>query len=636
MDQSHPSERRHVRNRYFLLSDAGGLPLGLYVAFVLRFEGFDWPSDYRAAFVALLPTALILKLALFYLSGLYRRLWEFAGVAELERLVLSTFGAATIVAALGLGLLPWAGLAPVRLPLSVVAIDAALTLVVLAVPRLVVRLLAHRAIPPAAPGARRALIAGAGVAGETIAKSLRLHPDLGIRPVGFVDDDPAKHGLEMCGLPVLGGLDQLVALRERHRVDELIIATPAAPGPSIRAALGHAAAAGLVARTIPDLYEILSGRSGSPSVRQLQIEDLLRREPVRTDRERVGALIAGATVLVTGAGGSIGAELCRQVSALRPRRLLLLGHGENSIFAVANEIADLAPDVECVSLIADVRDWDRMRRAVAPFAPELVFHAAAHKHVPLMELNVAEAVSNNVLGTLNAARLAVDLACDRLVLISTDKAVRSTSVMGATKRVAELVVQEYAASHRPTFISVRFGNVLGSRGSVVPVFLRQIEAGGPVRVTHPEMRRYFMTVPESVELVLQAAVQGRSGDLFVLDMGEPVRIVDLAADLIRLSGLEVGRDVEIQFTGVRPGEKLREEPFFGAEHATPTEHAKILRARPAPLPASLLDAVRDLIDAAARGAGDDVIREQLGRLVPDYRPGDGPHHVAGLTESRRR
>jgi len=405
------------------------------------------------------------------------------------------------------------------------------------------------------------------------------------------------------------------------------VAMPSAPGTAVREAMRIARITGIEARTVPGMPELLAGRVSVSTLRPIQIDDLLRRSPVRIDLDRVQEMISGRTVLVTGAGGSIGSELSRQLAALGPGRLVLLGHGENSIFTITSELTELHPNLQVVPLIADVRDREGLLRRLEPYQPAVIFHAAAHKHVPLMEVNVIESVTNNVIGTANVTQAALELGSDRLVLVSTDKAVRPTNVMGATKRVAEQVVQAAAEANDRNFISVRFGNVLGSRGSVVPVFLSQIAAGGPVTVTHPEMRRYFMTIPESVQLTQQAAVLGQGGEVFVLDMGEPVKIVDLAADLIRLSGLEVGRDIEIHFSGVRPGEKLYEELFFGREYAEPTTHPKVLRAKHEGLPDGAVAAIDELMTLAVRGADDDTLRAALQVLVPDYRPENSAHNL---------
>ncbi|MFN2315707.1 MAG: polysaccharide biosynthesis protein, partial [Gemmatimonadales bacterium] len=551
-----PFALAEIRNRYLLLADALGLAGALFLAYALRFESLAWHPDHVRTFVIFLAISLPVKLTFFYLAGLYRRLWRYAGVAELEHILMATLVAMLCSVLLGAALLPWAGVVPVRVPLSVLAMDSVFTAGVVALSRFVLRVLRHWAPADRSTEVRRVLVAGAGAAGESLVRELRANPRLGLRPVAFVDDDPAKHRKEMCGLPVLGATAQLADLQREHAFDELIIAMPSAPGSAIRSVTREAREAGLAARTVPGLSEIFSGRVSVSSLRPVQIEDLLRREPVVTDLDQVRALIEGETVLVTGAGGSIGSELCRQVTAFAPGRLLLLGHGENSIFDIHRELEERFPQLTLVPIIADIRDQARIQAIFRRHRPAVVLHAAAHKHVPLMEWNVVEAVTNNVIGTRNVVEAAIAAGTSHMLLISTDKAVCPTNVMGATKRVAEQLVQEAARRTGRHFIAVRFGNVLGSRGSVLPNFLRQIEAGGPITVTHPEMRRYFMTIPESVQLVLQAAVLGQGGEVFVLDMGEPVKIVDLARDLIRLSGLEVDRDIEIKFTGVRPGEKL--------------------------------------------------------------------------------
>ncbi|HJQ10049.1 MAG TPA: nucleoside-diphosphate sugar epimerase/dehydratase, partial [Gemmatimonadaceae bacterium] len=388
---------------------------------------------------------------------------------------------------------------------------------------------------------------------------------------------------------------------------------------------------GVPTLTVPSLSDLVT-KKGSLELRGVEIQDLLRRDPVVTDLAAVAELATGETVLITGAGGSIGSELCRQLARLAPSQLILLGHGENSIFDIKGELRRDYPDVPVIAVIADVRDRARVAAVVERYRPHAIFHAAAHKHVPLMEENVIEAVTNNVVGTRNVVDAAIANDVQHLVFISTDKAVRPTSVMGATKRVAEMIVQHAATKFDRNFVAVRFGNVLGSRGSVVPTFLRQIREGGPVTVTHPEMQRYFMTIPEAVQLVLQAGALGNGGEVFLLDMGEPVKVVDLASDLIRLSGYAVGTDIEIRFTGIRPGEKLYEEMFFGGEHVLPTEHPKVLRARNGLLSEGIYRRITALIHAAEGCESDDVLRTSLRELVPDFHVHSSPT-AATSTES---
>jgi FlaA1/EpsC-like NDP-sugar epimerase len=505
-------------------------------------------------------------------------------------------------------------------PLSVLVLDAMFTAAVVAMPRLLVRSFRWHRDHDGAPPRKSVLIAGAGAAGVMLLRQIEGNRSLGLEAIGFVDDDAAKQNHQLAGLPVLGTLSDITDVCREHEIQEVLIAMPTAAGTVLRDLIKATSGHGITVRTLPGISDILSGRFDPFALRQVEIQDLLRREPVKTDLKQVQSLATERTVLITGAGGSIGSELCRQVCGLEPERVVLVGHGENSIFSIQQELHAHFPHLPIHAIIADVKSGAQMHRVFEQFQPTTVFHAAAHKHVPLMEENLAEAVLNNVLGTRNVIEAAAEAGVKHLVMISTDKAVRPTSVMGATKRIAEQLVQAMAEEHELNFVAVRFGNVLGSRGSVVPTFLKQIAAGGPLTVTHPEMRRYFMTIPEAVQLVLQAGTMGRGGEVFVLDMGEPVKIADLAADLIRLSGKEVGKDIEIRFSGTRPGEKLYEELFFDAEHATPTAHPKVLRARNATLPVGVSTVVNDLIQAAHESWPADELRVLLQRLVPDYEP----------------
>jgi len=421
------------------------------------------------------------------------------------------------------------------------------------------------------------------------------------------------------GLTVVGAVNGLAEAISVWQATEVIIAVPGAKGAFIRKVVEASAPFGITPRIVPGVRDLIDGRIGALGLRKVAIEDLLRRDPITTDLCAVGELVRGKVVMVTGAGGSIGSELCRQIAPLGPAKILILDHSENQVFEIHNELLKSFPTVSFVPVIADLRHSRRLTQVFDRFHPDAIFHAAAHKHVPLMEENVVEAITNNILGTGNLVEAAAAGCVQTFVLISTDKAVRPTSVMGCTKRVAEQVVRAAAQATGRNFLSVRFGNVLGSRGSVIPTFLRQIEAGGPVTVTHPEMRRYFMTIPEAVQLVLQAGALGKSGELFALDMGEPVRIMDLAHDLIRLSGLEEGVDVDITYSGVRPGEKLYEEVFFGHEAVEPTAHPKVLRSPADPVSANTADLIETLIQSALTDPDNwDALRIQLRALVPDF------------------
>jgi FlaA1/EpsC-like NDP-sugar epimerase len=613
-----------LRNRHLLLVDVTAVIIAPLIAFIARFEGTAWLGTYVAAVAAwYIVLSAPTRIAVFYGSGLYSRLWRQASLGELKRILLASFLTTLLIALVGFVLVPQ--LAPTRVPFSVVFMDAFLTATLVTLPRLWARIQVHdhgliRRRKDDPGNSKRVLIVGAGDSAKLVCKELCGTPDLGLTPIGFVDDDPAKQGKSLCDLPVLGSLNDIRDLVAQYAIAELIIAMPSVHGRVVRQVVRAALDCGISTLTVPSLSEVLLRRSASTSLREVEIQDLLRRDPVETDLAAVAALATNETVLVTGAGGSIGSELCRQLSRLAPARLVLLGHGENSIFEILEELRSDYEDVQFIPVIADVRDRERIAMVMQHFRPHAVFHAAAHKHVPLMEANVVEAITNNVVGTRNVVDGAVAADVDHLVLISTDKAVRPTSIMGATKRLAEQIVQHAATKYERNYVSVRFGNVLGSRGSVVPTFLRQIRAGGPVTVTHPEMRRYFMTIPEAVQLVLQAGALGRGGEVFVLDMGEPVRVFDLATDLIRLSGLNAGTDIEIKFTGIRPGEKLYEEMFFSGENVLSTDHPKVLRARNGLLTTGVITRIQELARIAESGTPSEELRKMLQVLVPDFHP----------------
>jgi FlaA1/EpsC-like NDP-sugar epimerase len=457
-------------------------------------------------------------------------------------------------------------------------------------------------------------------------------PDLGLDAVGFLDDDRLKVGTKIGGLNVLGTTAQIAEIAERKRVKRVLITIANAPGPEIRQITLRCAEAGLDTKIIPGIYEIVGNRVNLSRIRDIAIEDLLGREPVDLDEAQVGESIRGRAVMVTGAGGSIGSELCRQVARFTPSRLILVERFENALFEIHRELVGAYPELVIEPRIADVSDAVRMTQIFEAGAPHILFHAAAHKHVPMMEDNPGEAVKNNVGGTRTVAELAARFDIARFVMVSTDKAVNPSSVMGATKRVAEIVCQAQSLAHQSStrFVTVRFGNVLGSNGSVIPIFKEQIARGGPVTVTHPDMTRYFMTIPEASQLVMQAGSMGQGGEIFILDMGEPVKIVDLARDLITLSGLRPDDDIAIEFSGARPGEKLFEELSTGAESADKTKHPKIFIGRVAHPSLSEVSAKISALLAMADRAAPYVLRAALVQLVPEYRPaklGPGPTAV---------
>jgi FlaA1/EpsC-like NDP-sugar epimerase len=631
-----------VRNRHLVISDALLLPVAAVLAFALRLDNILIQSS-ATTMVIYAIAAPFIQIPIFALLGVYSQYWQFASTSELILLASAATIGGLVQGALFLGLRAFfPELLAMPVPRSVPFIDILVTLVLIAAPRLALRVWAQntrrlaKSNSPALP-LQHVLIAGAGEAGAMVLRELRANPQTGLIPVGFVDDDPDKQGVMIHRMRVLGHREAIPELARQHHVEQVIIAMPTAPGKTVREIAGICETAGIRARIIPGVYELLNGAIHLNQLRDVQIDDLLRREPVRTDPAQVAALLQGRRVLVTGAGGSIGSELCRQIVRCDPTQLVLLGHGENSIFDIYNELRSgvTAPRLrnehqghsesspgqrtEVCAVIADVRFAERMQAIFEQYRPEIVFHTAAHKHVPFMEANVEDAITNNVLGTQRLVEASIAAGVSHFVSISTDKAVNPASVMGATKRVAELIVQDAARVTGRCFVAVRFGNVLGSRGSVVPYFQKQIAAGGPVTVTHPDMRRYFMTIPEAVQLVLQAAALGHGGELFVLDMGEPVRIVDLARDLIRLSGLEPDQEIEIRFTGLRPGEKLSEDLFGGDETHNCTQHEKIFVCRDC-REFSTPNAVQALVRAAERGDADEA-RRLLRELVPEYREG---------------
>ncbi|NMC79517.1 MAG: polysaccharide biosynthesis protein, partial [Chloroflexi bacterium] len=507
-------------------------------------------------------------------------------------------------------------------PRSVLVIDWLLSILTVGGLRFTLRLLAENRVLNSAANhlaqARRVLIVGAGDAGALVVREMQKNPQLDLVPIGFLDDNPSKQRQQIYGVPVLGTMNDLERVMDTWHVREVIIAIPSAPGRVVRMVADISRLKGVPFRTMPGIYELLGGKVSVSRLREVDITDLLRREPARILDERVGAIIGGKAVLVTGAGGSIGRELCRQIARWGPSELILLGHGENSIFETLMELQESASSLIARPVIADVRDSQRMQAIFSRYRPDIVFHAAAHKHVPLMEMNVEEAVTNNILGTRNVVNSALKYDVERLVMISTDKAIRPVNVMGATKHMAELIVLDAAARSGRSFSVVRFGNVLGSRGSVVPLFKRQIARGGPVTVTHPDMKRYFMTIPEAVYLVISSASIGEGGEVFFLNMGNQVRILDLAEDLIRLSGLEPGRDIEVVFTGIRPGEKLSEDLWYEGNLFTPTVHPDIFRVDgQTELQGEELKNVVEEITRLAHEGDASAIVSMLDQIIPD-------------------
>ncbi len=638
-----------IRNRHLFIFDVAAVIVASYLSFVFRLETISLDGHWGTwGFFTL--SALPVYLLIYGTMGVYRRYWQIASIDELLLLCKSTTLGFVLTAAISFLCRALAVPGFAALPRSIPFIFFLLSLAFAAGLRFALRVLTsrrHLAAYHANGSAIRVLIMGAGQAGSMILKEILGNPQLGLKVVGFLDDDPTKRHLAIHGVPVLGSRHDLRRVLKTNPAEELIIAMPGVHGKVVRQLVEVCKKIGLETKIMPGIYELLGGTVSVTQLRQVQIEDLLRREPVETDLSPVRELIRGKKVLVTGGGGSIGSELCRQLLDLDPAELLVLGHGENQIFEVHNELSQrlllkrpalaeavaegdgarrpaLTPLVRTcrvIPLIADIRAANRLRHIFQKYRPEIVFHAAAHKHVPLMEMNPAEAVFNNVMGTRTLLEAAMAAGVERFIMISSDKAINPTSIMGASKRMAEYLVYQAAGSQKKPYCTVRFGNVLGSRGSVLHIFKQQIAQGGPVTVTHPEMRRYFMTIPEAVQLVLQAATMGKGGEVFVLDMGEPVKITDLAQDMIRLSGLKVGQDLDIVFTGLRPGEKLYEELFAAGEVRRRTDHDKIFSAENGAGQVFLkLDEALSRLEKSIKRNDEAGILQILQKLVPGFRP----------------
>lgn len=616
--------------------DAALVSAALYAALYLRFDGIIDPT-YMLAYRRLFPFFTAAMLLSFFLFGLYNRLWQYASVGELFTIVSSVTAGALINF-----LILWATVrdGAFLVPRSVLVLHWLITIFLVGFSRLSWRLLRGLLFRIHKPGGgKEVLIVGAGDAGAALARELKQRQKMDlVFPVGFVDDNPAKQKMGMFGLPVLGRREDIPAMVEKYRIDEIIIAIPSAPRGDIGEIVDICQATPASLKILPGIYELVNGRVSVSQIREVRMEDILGREPVEIDLDSIAGYLAGKSVLVTGAGGSIGAELCRQAARFKPRQLVALGHGENSIYEICQDLGKDCPDLAVIPVIGDVKSDANMRVVFQKFKPEVVFHAAAHKHVPLMEQYPAEAVKNNILGTRNTVRAASDHGAEVFILISTDKAVNPASIMGATKRIAEMVVQQEARKSRTRFAAVRFGNVLDSRGSVVPLFKRQIASGGPVTVTHEEMSRYFMTIPEAVQLVIQAGALVRGGEIFVLDMGEPVKIISLARRMIRLAGYRPEQDIPIVITGVRPGEKLFEEILTDEEGVQATHHESIFVARPDSF--SEIDLKRLLQNVAFNGwsASREEVITLIRSLLPDFPVGSAKDgyiaDLRGIEEER--
>ncbi len=620
-----------LRNRHFFVLDIAMACLTPILALTLRLDGVFHYPNYASGLITVTLLFLVVKIIVFYFLGLYRHYWHYAGIDELMQITVLVLAATILQTILFKSFSYFPGAHIDSLPRSIPIIDGMLTLIFVGISRFSIRL-SDRLIQKVSKYHRqeRVLIVGAGNAGIGLVKRMRSDPQRNPQPIAFIDDNPAKIHQKIHGLKVMGNHYDIPKVIESLKIGRVIIAMPSLSGKIIQEIFDICQSTRVKTSILPRLDEIINSPTKDRSFREINIKDLLRREPIQTDIAKVSRFILGKRVLITGAGGSIGSEICRQVLNCYPAEIILLGHGENSIFNIEQELRQTVkilqqdgkiqgPPPRLMTLIADIRFASRLEGAFARYQPDIIFHAAAHKHVPLMEVNTSEAITNNVRGTKNLVDLAVKYDVKNFVMISTDKAVNPTNIMGTSKRVAEMVVLQAAQKTGKAFGVVRFGNVLGSRGSVVPTFKKQIAAGGPITVTHPDICRYFITIPEAVQLTMQASVLSRSGEIIMLNMGKSVKIVDLAKDLIRLSGYEPGKDIEIKFTGLRPGEKLFEELFTEGEDYEPIESDQFFICKNAShsINPDLDRLIPTLCQAAAEHQTQAVVT-LLQQLVPEY------------------
>jgi FlaA1/EpsC-like NDP-sugar epimerase len=624
---------RLLHRRIQFAMDLATLVAAFAVAYLLRFD-FNIPRDNLMAGLRQLPYVVLIQFGTLALAGVYAFIWRYIGMAEVRAFINAAYWALLPILFIRVSLPDayhhW------RVPLSIIVIDTMLAFGGALGVRVLRRALYERYEKQLQTGYGRSLpkkpvlLIGAGRAGVLAAREIRSRGNLDIEVKGFIDDDPNKQNSLIYGVRVLGATGDLPELVAKLRIDHVVITLANAPGQEIRRIVELCEKIPIRVRIIPALYEILQGHVEVSRIRDVQIEDLLGREPVRLDQNEMRQFLAGKVVMVTGAGGSIGSELARQTARFAPAQLVLVERAEFALFNIDRELRETWPELRVVALVADISDTVRMRAIFQACRPQVVLHAAAHKHVPMMECNVTEAVKNNVLATRLVATMAGEHDVEAFVLISTDKAVRPTSIMGATKRVAELVVQDLNQRYATRFVAVRFGNVIGSAGSVIPIFCEQIRRGGPVTVTHPEMVRYFMTIPEASQLVLQAGAMGDGGEIFVLDMGQPVRILDLAKDLISLSGLRPYEEIDIVFSGIRPGEKLFEELEINEECLAKTRHPKISIGKIAVHPP---DRVREVL-ARLAALSQTENETELRCCLSDFLPEAQLEHVERAAASR--
>lgn len=602
---------KKIRIISLAIIDAVLLNLSVFVALLIKYDTAI-PERYIGYLAGYALSATLLQLAIFSLYGLYRSLWEYASLEEMVQIIFATLTASAVGVIVGF-------VAGREFPVSIYIVGWMFLCMMVSSTRLSYRVIRRvrtermrRRCKPS-----RAMIIGAGSAGSMLIRELKNHTDMNIVPVVAVDDDKKKHSTKINGVPIVSGRERIKELASQYKTDEIIVAIPSALRKEIAELLRISKETKCKLKTLPNMIEIMDGEVSVKQLRDVSIEDLLGREEVKLNVEEISGYLKDEVVMVTGGGGSIGSELCRQIAKFSPKKLIIFDIYENNAYDLQNELMFMHKDaLELEVVIGSCRDRERLREVFERYKPGVVFHAAAHKHVPLMEGNPSEAIKNNVFGTLNTCRRAVDFGAKKFILVSTDKAVNPTNIMGASKRLAEIIVQSMNRMGDTKFAAVRFGNVLGSNGSVIPLFKKQILQGGPVTVTHPDVIRYFMTIPEAAQLVIQAGALARGGEVFVLDMGDPVRIDDLARDMIRLSGLEPDVDIEIEHTGLRPGEKLYEELLLAEEGLEKTAHEKIFIGKQQDM--SFQEVIICIKALENSMESDEMLRETMAKLVPTY------------------
>lgn len=605
-----------IRALSLLIIDIFLVTASLILAYFLRLDDiFTNPENiiFANEIPKLIIIVLIVKIITFIAFKLYNSLWKYAGAYELSRIILASLVSNSFM-------MGYVFLTRTPIPRSIFIITFFIDCFFISVVRFAYRLFRRyfRGDILLVKNTKKVMLIGAGDAGAALVNEYHMHPELKSTPVAIIDDNQGKQNRKLCGVPIMGTREDIVRVAEDKLIDEIVITIPSASPKTINEIYTICSNTKCNVKILPSLSQLIDETVSVQKIRDVNIEDLLGRDTIKLDNNEIGSLIKDNVVLVTGGGGSIGSELCRQIATFSPKRLIILDNYENNAYDIQNELLANYPDLNLNTIIANIREKGRLDKIFKTYRPDIVFHAAAHKHVPLMEANPTEAIKNNVFGTLNVAQCADKYKAKRFVMISTDKAVNPTNIMGATKRVAEMIIQAFAKQSKTEFVAVRFGNVLGSNGSVIPLFKKQIEQGGPVTVTHPEIIRYFMTIPEAVQLVLQAGAMAEGGEIFVLDMGEPVKIYDLARNLIKLSGFEPDVDIKIEFTGLRPGEKLYEELLLAEEGVQATKHNKIFVAQPLHSDMAILmreiECLKDIIINNS-----DEVMDYMKVIVPNYK-----------------